>query len=1228
MFYSQFILAKKGPLGTIWIAAHLERKLRKNQVADTDIGVSVDSILFPDVPIALRLSSHLLLGVVRIYSRKVNYLFDDCSEALLKIKQAFRSTTVDLPPEESTAPYHSITLPETFDLDDFELPDNDLQGNYVDHHVSTRDQITLQDSMEGVVYTTSQFGLDERFGDGDASQIGLDLDEVLLNDKPAALEHDPQASHQKDEKKEEIDDLPTAEYAEGPSTPGLEEPNLFGTQMDQVNNEVTSADLISMETTQKGFSGEQRENDVIDCSLQNNGNDVLHPEDNDSNVVEVDSKRDEQEHLTCKFVTKDQENLTPNDHCSTSLPLTDSSNKEYPTTLAPESEGEMIGTSDVHVPEKEDLQNGVLMNNEPVPAPLDVTVTNCVVPGSVRVNENVASPSCSHLTSDQEDLSCKLLSDMDGSRVPGSDGHLEDNNTSSKNEAFKGIELFKTEGQSCPFDVAQVSNVISPLGSPGRPEVVDVEAQVPQELKETETLNHVSHEVVQPTESILQPCFSHFNQPAVSFIEGVKCHETDVSDPALGYRETTEPSVCKGKPGLEKSDMQLESQIFRDRVESIYKSATSDMPEPEKMLSFAHPHDSQANDLLMASTPDNHGISEGHTGAAGVTCISGKKRSFTESTLTVQSMDLESYGGAQSNRTAESIPDDDDLLSSILVGRRSSVLKIKPSPAVPEMVSTKRSRSAPRTSALKRKVHMDDMMVLHGDTIRQQLTNTEDIRRMRKKAPCTGHEILMIQRQFLEDEIFHESVFKDLSTNLTILRNETYDLTGLKVCDDGLDSSLIEKTNDQESYSRTNTEIHEVEGNNEPMAIQHQEDAEAQPTEILVLSESHQSEVNLGSHDIDVHLHTDIISHLEGLSISQNVEVNIDGGNIEVSEAENYSVGPGHEPSSLTDVFEKELGMPNDFAAPLPLMEKTNDLVGSIDTNRLSIPSDQNLNTFPILEGEFVENQGDRNEVGSIEHNTETGAEAQTNGLETNDLHISLASDAKGGDEYTDIQTSFNGDLPVEENGNKMLEGLNEDQVVASGMECDDKKDTKSGCILSEDTKVDCIESIAPALDEKESALNDEEYPACQEAGLQSVMCHEASAIRSPFVDQNDENDTVAIDTAFLNIGDDEMIDDDDDDDDDFVPSAEGTHLENSGWSSRTRNVAKYLQILFDKEDLHGRQSLHLDSILARKSRKEASRMFFETLVLKTRDYVHVEQTKPFANICIKPRMKLMKSTF
>ncbi|KAJ1443592.1 Rad21/Rec8-like protein, N-terminal [Sesbania bispinosa] len=1038
MFYSQFILAKKGPLGTIWIAAHLERKLRKNQVADTDIGVSVDSILFPDVPIALRLSSHLLLGVVRIYSRKVNYLFDDCSEALLKIKQAFRSTAVDLPPEESTAPYHSITLPETFDLDDFELPDNDiLQGNYVDHHVSTREQITLQDTMEGVVYTTSQFGLDERFGDGDASQIGLDLDEVLLMDKPATLEHDDfganaQVSHQKDEKKEEIDDLPTvaeeSEYAQGPSTPGVEEPNLFGAQVDQVNNEAdchNSADLVSMKTPEQESSAHQKENDVIDCSLQNNGEHVdvdLHHEDNDCNLVEVDSKREVQEHLECTVVMGDQENLIPSDHCLTSIAL-GSSNEDQPTTLLPECSGWMIDASDI--PEKvEDLHDSVLLNNEPVVAPLDQT--DNVVSGGVSVNETVASPSCSHVTSGQEDLSCKLLPNMDGSRGPESDGHLGDDNTLSKHGALNDGEISKSEGQPCTIDEAQVSNIISAPGSPGKPEVVDVEAQASQEFKEADDLNHVSHVVAeQPTESLLRPCTSHLTQPSLLSIEGEKCHGTDASDPALGCHETMEPSACKGKPDLGESDVQFESLILSNKEESINKSAASDMPEPEKMLSLAYQRDGEANDLLVESTPDNRGITEGHMDAAGVKCISGKKRSFTESTLTVQSVDLvESYGGAQSKRTVESIPDDDDLLSSILVGRRSSVLKIKPSPAAPEIQSTKRlrsaPRSAPRTSAIKRKVLMDDMMVLHGDTIRQQLTNTEDIRRIRKKAPCTRHEILMIQRHYLEDEIFHEPIFTDLCANLAILRNETFDLTGIKVCEDSLDSSFIEKTNDQESYSRTNTEIHGVEANNEPMAIQPQEDAEVQHTEIPVPSESHQSEVNLGSHDID--------THVKELDSSQNA-----GGDIGVSEAEKCPIGPGHESSSLTEVFENELCMRNDFVASLPLMDKTNDLVGSIDTNILNIPTAQNLNTSPVLEDEFVENQGDRSGVGAMEiaeHTMESRTQVQTDDLEANGLCASLDASTKETHEYTDNQASFNGDLPIEENGNSMLGGLNEDQIV------------------------------------------------------------------------------------------------------------------------------------------------------------------------------------------------------
>ena len=91
MFYSQIILAKKGPLGKVWLAAHWgDKKLGRPQIFNTDISASVDSIVNPTVPLALRVSGHLLLGVVRIYSRKVKYLMTDCHEAMVKIKMAFK----------------------------------------------------------------------------------------------------------------------------------------------------------------------------------------------------------------------------------------------------------------------------------------------------------------------------------------------------------------------------------------------------------------------------------------------------------------------------------------------------------------------------------------------------------------------------------------------------------------------------------------------------------------------------------------------------------------------------------------------------------------------------------------------------------------------------------------------------------------------------------------------------------------------------------------------------------------------------------------------------------------------------------------------------------------------------------------------------------------------------------------------------------------------------------
>ncbi|RLN04301.1 hypothetical protein C2845_PM13G08890 [Panicum miliaceum] len=82
MFYSHTILARKSPLGTVWIAAHLERKIKQPQIDGIDIPTYAESIMYPEVPIVLRLSGHLLLGLARIYSWKVNYLFLDCNRMI------------------------------------------------------------------------------------------------------------------------------------------------------------------------------------------------------------------------------------------------------------------------------------------------------------------------------------------------------------------------------------------------------------------------------------------------------------------------------------------------------------------------------------------------------------------------------------------------------------------------------------------------------------------------------------------------------------------------------------------------------------------------------------------------------------------------------------------------------------------------------------------------------------------------------------------------------------------------------------------------------------------------------------------------------------------------------------------------------------------------------------------------------------------------------------------
>ncbi|KAL1409780.1 Electron transfer flavoprotein alpha-subunit [Vanrija albida] len=108
---TDLILEKRGPLWKVWTSAHQEKKLSKQQALGVDVGESVDAIITQDVE-HLRISGQLMLGVVRIYGRKAQYLMDDCKETRERISMAFRPGMVDLPADQIRANKNAITFTE------------------------------------------------------------------------------------------------------------------------------------------------------------------------------------------------------------------------------------------------------------------------------------------------------------------------------------------------------------------------------------------------------------------------------------------------------------------------------------------------------------------------------------------------------------------------------------------------------------------------------------------------------------------------------------------------------------------------------------------------------------------------------------------------------------------------------------------------------------------------------------------------------------------------------------------------------------------------------------------------------------------------------------------------------------------------------------------------------------------------------------------------------------
>lgn len=92
MLTTKFIFQNADDLNMAWTVAMKEDSMTREQIMETNISKVANEIIEQKDTIVFHLSGVLLRGIVRIYSKKTNYVLSDCNDTLEKISLRFQKT--------------------------------------------------------------------------------------------------------------------------------------------------------------------------------------------------------------------------------------------------------------------------------------------------------------------------------------------------------------------------------------------------------------------------------------------------------------------------------------------------------------------------------------------------------------------------------------------------------------------------------------------------------------------------------------------------------------------------------------------------------------------------------------------------------------------------------------------------------------------------------------------------------------------------------------------------------------------------------------------------------------------------------------------------------------------------------------------------------------------------------------------------------------------------------